>query len=71
MHALQVERLENNLKLEGRHEGAIEMLLYQLQRFGHVPDWARDKMAKADLPTLKAWSLRLVNARFLEDVFED
>ena len=55
---------------EGRQEGEGAMLLRQLQRrFGDTPAWAKDKIANADLPTLEEWSLRILDAQSLEDVF--
>ena len=55
----------------GRQEEAAAMLLRQLQRrFGDTPAWAKDKIANADLPILEAWSLRILDATVLEDVFE-
>ena len=47
------------------------MLSSQIQRrFGDAPSWASDKLAKADLPALEEWSLRFVDAKSLQDVFE-
>lgn len=72
MHAAHIERWTKELELKGRQKEAVDILLCQLpQRFGDLPDWARDKITKADLPTLKEWILRVLNARFLKDVFED
>ena len=67
------EWLDEGLKKgrqEGRQEEAASMLSRLLQRrFNDVPTWAQDKISKAELPTLEAWSLRFVDAKFLEDVF--
>ena len=56
---------------KGHHERAAMTLLNQVQRkFGDVPSWAHDRIARADLPTLEEWSLRFVDAKSLEDVFQ-
>ena len=55
---------------QGRQQGEGAILLRQLQsRFGDIPSDARDKITKADLPTLEEWSLRILDAQSLEDVF--
>ncbi|MBF0145421.1 MAG: cytosolic protein [Magnetococcales bacterium] len=52
--------------------GEATILMRQLQhRFGTVPDWANEKIAKAEPPSLEEWSLRFVNAQSLDDVFSD
>ena len=59
-------------QMESRQEGEANILTRQLQRrFGTVPDWASEKIAKADLSSLEEWSLRFVDARSLDDVFSD
>ena len=56
---------------EGREEGEAIMLARLLQhRFDDVPTWAYDKIAKADLPTLEGWSLRILDADSLDTVFQ-
>ena len=53
-------------------EGEVRMFLRLLQRrFGDTPTWAREKIEKADLPTLEEWSLRILDAESIEDVFRD
>ncbi len=57
---------------KGELKGKTEMLTRQLQRcFGNVPEWAREKMANAELSALEAWSLRIFDAQSLDDVFSD
>ncbi|MBF0630104.1 MAG: cytosolic protein [Magnetococcales bacterium] len=52
--------------------GEAKILMRQLQhRFGPVPDWANEKIAKAEPLSLEAWSLRFVNAQSLDEVFSD
>ena len=61
---------EQVITLEFRKEEAAAMLLRQVKhRFRDVPIWAYEKIAKADLPMLEAWSLRFVDAHALEDIF--
>ena len=56
---------------KGERKGKNTMLLRLLQhRFGNLPSWAGERIAKADLPTLEAWSLHFLDAKSLEDVFE-
>ncbi|MBF0605233.1 MAG: Rpn family recombination-promoting nuclease/putative transposase [Nitrospirae bacterium] len=57
---------------KGEQKGEAKMLTRQLQRrFGIVPEWANEKITKADLSSLEEWSLRFVDAQSLEDVFSD
>ncbi|MBF0139045.1 MAG: Rpn family recombination-promoting nuclease/putative transposase [Magnetococcales bacterium] len=54
----------------GERKEAAKMLTRQLQRrFGSVPDWANEKIAKADQSSLEEWSLRIFDTRSLDDVF--
>ncbi|MBF0348929.1 MAG: DUF4351 domain-containing protein, partial [Magnetococcales bacterium] len=56
----------------GRQEGEAAILTRQLQRrFGTIPDWASEKIAKAVLSALEEWSLRIFDAQSLDDVFSD
>ncbi|MBF0429559.1 MAG: DUF4351 domain-containing protein [Magnetococcales bacterium] len=44
----------------------------QLQRrFGDLPQWASQKVAGAELPTLEEWGLRVLDAPTLESVLAD
>ena len=46
------------------------MLARQLERrFGAVPNWARERMASADIASLEDWGLRLLDAASIEEVF--
>ncbi|MBF0437466.1 MAG: DUF4351 domain-containing protein [Magnetococcales bacterium] len=59
-------------QMESRQEGEAAILTRLLQRrFGTVPDWANEKIAKADLSSLEDWSLRIFDAQSLDDVFTD
>ncbi|WP_345252389.1 DUF4351 domain-containing protein, partial [Pigmentiphaga soli] len=56
---------------EGRLEGAQALLQKQLAaRFGPLPDPVRDRLAAADSALLEAWSIRLLSAASLRDVFD-
>ncbi|MBF0421316.1 MAG: Rpn family recombination-promoting nuclease/putative transposase [Magnetococcales bacterium] len=60
------------VRQEGEQKGEAKILTRQLQRrFGTVPDWASEKVSKADLPSLENWSLRIFDAQSLDDVFSD
>ncbi|MBF0260735.1 MAG: Rpn family recombination-promoting nuclease/putative transposase [Magnetococcales bacterium] len=55
---------------EGRQEGEAAMLLRQLyRRFGMVPDWVGEKVSQADSQALEAWSLRILDAQSLDEIF--
>ncbi|MBF0179380.1 MAG: Rpn family recombination-promoting nuclease/putative transposase [Magnetococcales bacterium] len=63
---------EQRGRQDGRQEGEAAMLTRQLQRrFGSVPDWASAKIANATSQALEEWSLRVLDARSLEEVFAD
>ncbi|MEO5330013.1 MAG: DUF4351 domain-containing protein [Magnetococcus sp. THC-1_WYH] len=56
----------------GEQRGRATMLASLLQhRFGTVPEWASEKIAKAEVPSLEAWGLRIFDAQSLGDVFSD
>ena len=62
-------------RVEGEQEGARKeamSLLTRLleRRFGPLPEAATQKLSAADLATLEAWSLRLLDAGSLEEVLE-
>ena len=68
--AVELARDEGEQK--GRQAEGASMLSRQLQhRFKDIPTWTHEKVAKADLPTLEGWSLRILDAKSLEDVFGD
>ncbi|MBF0181667.1 MAG: DUF4351 domain-containing protein, partial [Magnetococcales bacterium] len=63
---------EKKGRLEGEQIGEAKILLRQLQRrFGAVPDWTGERIAKATSPDLEAWSLRVLDARSLDEIFAD
>ena len=54
---------------KGRQEGEATILTRQLQRrFGDLPSWASEKIAKAEPSTLEEWSLRILDVTTLESV---
>jgi len=57
---------------KGRQQEGASILTRQLQRrFGTIPDWASEKVSKADLSSLEDWSLRIFDAQSLDEVFSD
>ena len=68
-----IERIgEERGRQDGIQIGETKILMRQLQRrFGNVPDWASEKVAKADMSSLEEWSLRFVDAPTLDSVFTD
>lgn len=61
--------------LEGEHKGQLkgEMLILQrllVKRFGTLPNWVDEKIAQAQSEQLEQWSLRLLDAHTIEDVFQ-
>ncbi|WP_130471532.1 DUF4351 domain-containing protein [Candidatus Magnetaquicoccus inordinatus] len=59
-------------RVDGRHEGEAAILTRQLQRrFGNLPVWASEKIAKAEPSTLEEWSLRILDATTIESVLAD
>lgn len=76
--AAYVNTFEKVFRWEGRQEGRQEGLQEGAQRifcsllmhkFGELPAWALEKVAAASADTTERWSLRLLDAGSLEDVF--
>ena len=58
-------------KQKWQQEGKASTLLSQLEyRFGEVSSDYREKISNADLSTLEEWSLRLLDAKSIGDVFQ-
>ncbi|CAK0746320.1 transposase [uncultured Gammaproteobacteria bacterium] len=52
--------------------GEASVLTRQLQRrFGNLPAWANEKIARADPASLEEWTLRILDAPTLESVLAD
>jgi len=61
--------LEQGLE-KGRKEGAVALLERQLtQRFGPLPQTARNKLAKASAAQLESWADALLEAQSLKQMF--
>ncbi|MEO5369088.1 MAG: DUF4351 domain-containing protein [Magnetococcus sp. DMHC-1] len=57
---------------DGERDGEAKVLTrLLLHRFGTMPDWVREKVAKADLSSLEEWSLRVLDAQSLDEVFSE
>jgi predicted transposase/invertase (TIGR01784 family) len=55
---------------KGLQEGSTKILLLLLEtRFGPLPHWVPETLNDADEPTLNQWTLRVIKANTLEDVF--
>lgn len=55
---------------EGAHRGAERVLRSLLvRRFGELPGWVNARLHDADADTLEQWSLQMLDAARLEDVF--
>ncbi|MBF0349206.1 MAG: hypothetical protein HQL81_16180, partial [Magnetococcales bacterium] len=67
-----ISSMERFLMKRDEQRGMATMLTSQLERrFGSVPDWASEKIASAESPSLEEWGLRFVDAQSLDDVFSD
>lgn len=76
MLAETVEEWTRQWKQEGRQEGRQEgenALLRKLleRRFGALPAWVDECLAKAGPAQLETWGLELLEAKALEDVFRE
>lgn len=59
-------------RLEGRQEGEASLLLRQLERrFGNLDPETRQRVQSADVEELLEWGDRFVEARTLDEVFQD
>jgi predicted transposase YdaD len=57
---------------KGRRLGMAKTLKNQAEcRFGDLPDWAVDRIDRADVDTLERWSYRVLDATVLEGIFRD
>ncbi len=65
-----IERGMERGREQGREQGRREMLLDMLRgRFGALPDAVVARVAAAGLAELRAWSMSLLTAPALDDVF--
>lgn len=66
-----MQTIAEMLEEKGRQEGLQQLLLKLLaQRFGEIPESVGRRVAKADVAALERWSLRVLPARSLDEVFE-
>lgn len=57
---------------KGRAEGELRVLRALLtKRFGRLPAWARKRLESATTSQLESWSLKLLDAKTLEDVLHE
>jgi len=55
---------------EGRQEGELALIRRQaIKRFGILPDWADQCLEALSLPEIENLSLRLLDAKTIEDLF--
>ncbi|MBF0294877.1 MAG: DUF4351 domain-containing protein [Magnetococcales bacterium] len=56
----------------GEQRGEVNILMRQLQRrFGSIPAWVGERIVKAPIHSLEEWSLRVLDAQSLDEVFVD
>jgi hypothetical protein len=56
---------------QGMLEGKYIIILHLLQhKFSEVPAKYLKRLAEADADTLLAWSKRILDAKYLEDIFD-
>ncbi len=61
------EKWKQEGRQEGRQEGEGRLLSRQLlQRFGSLPDWARERITAATPEQLEVWGERIFDAATLE-----
>ena len=52
-------------------EGGVTFLRRQLKnRFGHLPSWVETRLEESTLKELETWSLQILDANSLEEVFK-
>jgi len=56
-------------KQESREEAANVLAALITRKFGALPDWARTRLDDADKPALNRWTLQILDAQRIEDVF--
>lgn len=72
-YVTSIERVVRQEALaEGRAEGQADLLLRQIERrFGPVADPVKQRICTAQTQELSVWSLNILDAEVLEDVFRD
>jgi len=70
-HQWKMEGLQEGRR-EGRQEGELVLLKRQLARkFGPLPDEAEQRLKAATSAQLETWSLNILDATTMEDVFRE
>lgn len=65
------QRREQRGEQRGRQYEAITMLRRQLEkRFGNLPNWVNSQLEQANTQQLEQWSLQLLDAQTLEEIFK-
>jgi len=55
---------------QGMQQGMHKILITMLnRRFGTLPEWTKKKIAEADVVLIEEWSLKLLSASSVDDVF--
>ncbi|MBF0160365.1 MAG: hypothetical protein HQL58_12675 [Magnetococcales bacterium] len=69
------ENVQRGIKIgkqEGERQGGAKILLGQIRhRFSSLPSWVEKKVFDADLDTLTQWTIRVMDAHSLADIFGD
>ncbi|WP_050978424.1 DUF4351 domain-containing protein [Beggiatoa alba] len=64
-------RREWMLRQEGLQEEAQTILRLLLEkRFAHVPPWVAEKLQQATKSQLENWTLRILDAQHIEQIFD-
>ena len=64
----QFEKGEEKGRSEGRQEGRVDFIQEQLtEKFGSLPDWARQRLLAASAEDLHIWAKRILRATTIED----
>ncbi len=55
---------------QGMQQGGGKVLACQLEyRFGRLPDWANEKIKKADVRVIEEWSIKVITASSIDEEF--
>jgi len=55
---------------QGMQQGIHKILTTPLScRFGTLPEWAKKKIEEADVVSIEEWSLKLLSASTVDEVF--
>jgi hypothetical protein len=69
MLATRAAEWKQQWRQEARQKGEVAILRRQLERrFGELPGWVSDRIAAADTMALEEWSLRILDAKTIDEV---